>query len=66
MSNVLVIQNPLWKEEAEQGEAAYGVDLDYKVGVFDKGAETSALRLSTLLIAIPILTFFFLTESCLC
>ena len=35
MSNVLVIQNPLWKEEAEQGEAAYGVDLDREVGVFD-------------------------------
>ena len=34
-SNVLIIQNPLWNERAEQGEAAYGEDLDREVGFFD-------------------------------
>mgnify|MGYP003334085282 CR=1 FL=1 len=33
--NVLLIQNPLWNEEAERGEAAYGEDFGAKVGVFD-------------------------------
>ena len=35
-SNVLLIQNPLWNGEAEQGEAAYGKDFDTKVGLFDR------------------------------
>ena len=47
--DVLIIQNPLWKEEAEQSEAAYGVDLDREVGVFDMvrhpmGSSSSAPR----------------------
>ena len=35
MSNVYITRNPLWNEQAEQGEAAYGEDFDTKVGFFD-------------------------------
>ena len=35
IDDVYIIQNPLWNEQAEQGEAAYGEDFDTKVGVFD-------------------------------
>ena len=34
--NVYIIQNRLWNEQAEQGEAAYGEDFDTKFGVFDR------------------------------
>ena len=37
IDDVYIIQNPLWNEQAEQGEAAYGEDFDTKVGVFDTG-----------------------------
>lgn len=40
--DVLIIQNPLWNEQAEQGEAAYGTDLDRTVGVFDSDAQIQA------------------------
>ena len=43
--NVYVIQNPLWNERAEQGEAAYGEDFDTKVGVFDTRARIERLRI---------------------
>ena len=37
IDDVYVTQNPLWNEQAEQSEAAYGEDFDTKVGIFDSG-----------------------------
>ena len=52
ISNVYKIQNPLWNCDAELGEAAYGDDLDPKVGVFDS-PYSAALHLESLQAAQP-------------